>query len=922
MDLILYCKCSSMCFTQKATKHWSSNINLCVWSKIRHYSPDRRSSCEQNYSKKTLRCSKSRGINLKQRRNYVWTRKNERKISDSDYLKFTNELGNGLIEIARVCGNESEVRQQLLDLQKRTLDETLLLQYQVIMLDHVSRDEALNNKVEEIQRQLQTQNKHLRQTVEKAVTVTLPKVLKSFPGVGSHSTFMSGSSFERSRGGSESWDDNAFSDKGQVSSSLAVQERKSRNGLDILRQLGEKYPAYDVVKVSDLHTVDKILNEDSRTIILLEDVFGKTNCRYSEDNDRRFLDTLQAYIGEYSPLFSSHRIFKGFEEINLNSSQFEMTIMEKERLFLNYCSKNNIKIVHVGKEENYTDGIILDKSVTVKINEATSSNIVNTEPYLGFPESCYMFTANRPLTQLGVTFFKHPTSFLNQEIDSLRRGGESNQKDRIRYITLVYILLSSNKLDKQSFDEHKASSILKSCRYRDGFISKSELVDAAEEMTGSYLTYNTETLVFQLQHQTIFESVMLSYYRLDPKSVLNMIDFEMLQEVVKLGNSSEREGEIKMIVPKNLYGDLAKRLFLIFRSQFSQTPSTFIKVLCDSDLMTHIDSDFILQLDNYFFEASNHNITTIITYDGKSEEVVFCFLAVILAYSTIKYWQSEDIKIILFSEDNVAVGDQIEYITSAMTIACEARNIDIVKCVLDKVDHNLIDFKDVTSIVECILDKVDHTLLDMNSAVMKACEAGNTDIVKYILDHIDHEMLDINSVMTAAIKRHDLFIVKYLCNNVNKISLNMKVAFNETCKLGNQELVIWILENVDQSQLDIKTAMLKACRGPNDETVKLLNQRFGENMFDIKSSMNNACRYGNIAVIRWLWSKTDKQHVCDMESALMNACLSGKEGNVKWLVENIDQSQFDIQASITETFVNGINVTNVIKTLLNHSDAH
>ncbi|CAC5414290.1 unnamed protein product [Mytilus coruscus] len=57
-----------------------------------------------------------------------------------------------------------------------------------------------------------------------------------------------------------------------------------------------------------------------------------------------------------------------------------------------------------------------------------------------------------------------------------------------------------------------------------------------------------------------------------------------------------------------------------------------------------------------------------------------------------------------------------------------------------------------------------------------------------------------------------------------------------------------------------------------------------------------------------------------MKSALINACLSGKEENVEWLLENIDQSQFDIQTSVTETFVNR-NVTNVVKTLLNYSDS-
>ncbi|XP_052089815.1 uncharacterized protein LOC127726498 [Mytilus californianus] len=636
------------------------------------------------------------------------------------------------------------------------------------MLIHVSRNEELKNKVTEIQRQLKTQSKHLRKTVEKAVTVKLPKVLKkSVTSIDDRLGLMEKSTKETNllvkrieTKQAENPKKLRFLDHTRKEIDQHIKEKtfvetraiktfmtihsdkevflitgsagkgKSRNGLDILRQLGEKYPTYDVVKVSNFHTVDKILNKDSRTILLLEDVFGKTNCRYSEDNDRHVLDILQAYINsgnvkviftirsvvkkslQYLHLFSSHRIFKGFEEINLNSSQFKMTKMEKERLLENYCSKNNIKIVHVGENENCYEETVLDKNVTVKINEATFTNIVNTDTYLGFPESCYMFTSNRALTRLGIQFFKHPTRFLNQEIDNLRRSGESNMKDRTCYITLVYILLSSNTLGKTVFDCDKAASILRSCYNRDSFIINSEIIGAADEMTGSYLTYNTETSVFQFQHQTIFESVMLSYYNVDPNLVLTMIDFEMLREVVKLSNYLAKEEEIKMIIPKQFYGNLAKRLFQIFHFQFRHMPSNFIKVLCDSDLMTQIDADFITQLGEHFIEASNHDISTIITYEGKSEEVVFCLLAAVLWFGTIKDWKTEDIKVILhslkitlLSETRSNVNNACKRtIVAAFLYSCDKKNAnDIIEFFLQTIDELEISF----DINRCFQDVVD-----------------------------------------------------------------------------------------------------------------------------------------------------------------------------------------------------------------------
>lgn len=70
-------------------------------------------------------------------RNVRYGHVQEARMSDADYKQVFNEIENNLKAIATVCGNIVEVKQSLQDLQNRTLDKTLCLQYQNSLLEQL-----------------------------------------------------------------------------------------------------------------------------------------------------------------------------------------------------------------------------------------------------------------------------------------------------------------------------------------------------------------------------------------------------------------------------------------------------------------------------------------------------------------------------------------------------------------------------------------------------------------------------------------------------------------------------------------------------------------------------------------------------------------------------------------------------------------
>lgn len=159
---------------------------------------------------------------------------------------------------------------------------------------------------------------------------------------------------------------------------------KSRNGLEILRQMKEQSKDCEVFKFTGLQYVSDIMNYNVLSIVLIDDVFDETNEQFS--SAKNILDQLYSYtiqnkvkliivmrntVGlKCKSLLSTHRVFHDWDNIDLNSWEFELTRIEKETILTNYCRVNKVRIFE--RQE---------------MNEITQ-----TDPFLGFPECCRLLT--------------------------------------------------------------------------------------------------------------------------------------------------------------------------------------------------------------------------------------------------------------------------------------------------------------------------------------------------------------------------------------------------------------------------------------------------------------------------------------------------------------------------------------------------
>ncbi|CAG2242507.1 unnamed protein product [Mytilus edulis] len=311
--------------------------------------------------------------------------------------------------------------------------------------------------------------------------------------------------------------------------------------------------------LTELHDFTDIVTSDGKLIILFEDVFGRTNTRFTENTDIQIIQRLQACLNQGNVkailtvrdtikvscqrILTLHKIFNGKCEVDLSSVEFKMSRDKKESLLLNYFKKFNLRVISLNEDENYFKEEILKENMSVTLNHKTLYSIIESEPLLGFPEACSLFTRNRKLTRLGIRFFNHPSKHLYDEIDKVRKNGKRNTNDKLLYVTLVYLLLNGDVLDENCVDTAKGMDIMQSCygSQQERLLS-CDIIDAAADMKGRYLTYRPDTFRYHFQHQTVLESVMISYSKIKQEVVISMLSFDFIREMVRLQHYRENEG--------------------------------------------------------------------------------------------------------------------------------------------------------------------------------------------------------------------------------------------------------------------------------------------------------------------------------------------------------------------------------------------
>ncbi|VDI18996.1 Hypothetical predicted protein [Mytilus galloprovincialis] len=241
---------------------------------------------------------------------------------------------------------------------------------------------------------------------------------------------------------------------------------KSRNSLEILRQLKERHNDLDVFKLVGLHYVSDIVKCNVTCIVLFDNAFDKTSEHFSYEE--QVLNHLYSYISQNKVkviftmrnyvrhachrLLSTHKIFRDFVDIDLNSKKFKLTNMEKEKMITNYCVINKIMISEgqednadqsvsnkAGRDDNEAFRSVQDQAVVILKREKLNE-IIETDPFLGFPECCRLFTENRNNATLDVSCFKWPSIALVNDIEKLRMEGINNYMNGLKYVILIVIL--------------------------------------------------------------------------------------------------------------------------------------------------------------------------------------------------------------------------------------------------------------------------------------------------------------------------------------------------------------------------------------------------------------------------------------------------------------------------------------------------
>ncbi|CAG2209574.1 unnamed protein product [Mytilus edulis] len=260
-----------------------------------------------------------------------------------------------------------------------------------------------------------------------------------------------------------------------------------------------------------------------------------------------------------------------------------------------------------------------------------------------------------------------------------------------------------------------------------------------------------------------------------------------------------------------------------------------------------------------------------------------------------------------------------------MNKACRYGYLDVVTFLLENTDHEKLHIMGAVNnagnlsidrcnekIIETLLQKVKTDLFDMEILMNVTCRNGWLNIVRWLVENIDHSMFDVDTAFNLFIP-HDgeetLDIFKLLLQIISPNLFNIGTVIEQASRLNHTEKVLWLLQNKDSSLFEMKYVMNEACRNSNLQIMKYVMDNMDRNcvdarsskmafdniphdMLDLESAMNNACRYDNVVVVQWFWNNLDRQ-LFDVKTAWNNACYNCNEALLSYLLDSMDVKMLD-----------------------------
>lgn len=737
---------------------------------------------------------------------------------------------------------------------------------------------------------------------------------------------------------------------------------KSRMGLELLRISAEKED-FTAISLDTLGQCENVLSFEESYVILIDDIFGKSDCQFNENRDLKCINSLLVCVQSSKAkviitmrsnilesckqLTESHGLFCSRNVITL--TDFEMTESERMTCLFKYLRRNNIEITNNKSLENYMDKS-LQKNFglnTVYLHTGTIDKIVGAEscPLLGFPMSCYLFATNKKFLRCGHLFFTRSNEILCTHIDEMRNTSE---KSALQFCILVYVLLNRNHVNINTMDIEKIREIYMNvctCKSIAFNISMNEVMKTLQKLFLQYLDINVKG-DFCFKHHCILEAVFLSCENVHSGfELMPLMDIDFILEVARPVQYFKHDGEVILPIEKHRY-DLIANKFIdrILEEQSENSMYTLTRQFCTSPIIQQTGFDIVQKACKLF--ESKVSLTNAYVV-SKYENISICSRCINSTYIFVDEF-SLQVALLLFSENEHVVHALKEVVKisiqnnslcsgikktigQAFTYSCLSANEfkssifwEIIREAEINIDVLFIlpgaypslrmdDFSGLTFLYETVkdCDLFDISQLftakflsflnfENESEFKRNINTYKNDFEKYI------NLIDMKNVTNVIVSAGKTEILKYLLQTFDHSILCLQNALEKASAKDHPSVVHCLLSQIDTTSFDIKAALKIACENGNIETVDMLCN-FAETLDSdmLKVATDMAGRKDELDFLKCILSKFSKGTGLNLRSVMACASCGDSLKVVIYLLKTYDIQQLDIKNAMLEACKHG-----------------
>ncbi|CAC5425343.1 unnamed protein product [Mytilus coruscus] len=614
---------------------------------------------------------------------------------------------------------------------------------------------------------------------------------------------------------------------------------KSRIGQNVLHRFSTDDTSYKCIKLNTLEEWEDSVSREDNVAVLIDDIFGETNCIYNREKYAPTLDKVHSYVCKGNikviitirdtvkrhcqEVFDSHRLFQ-FKFIDLSSDNYKLDKEEKLCILKNYMKA--VRQSDLAELKGFVDhsGIII-------LEQDEVSKITKENPVKGFPLAVYQFVHNNNYFQLGSTFFDRPTEAILDEINDIRRKGKYNEKLGIQYAVMVYTVINENCINPDdSSIVTEIENVIDAIYGQTPKMKKCNILDAVKELKGSYLANISNETSYRLHHPTLQESVILSFAQIDEKNlnkIIPLLSWPFFLKMIKPDTYKKKEGEVVLNIPTNSYNLLAYRLVDIFIEEIWKDTDVknFLGKLCNTEIFQQEKFLLcILMLEALENEDNTDNFhrNMILSVDAerfyvnmKSKDVFLALLIVSVGKMNkhnemYNFILQRVIQLLRTSNDYFTISNIKTALVTSLYEICATKDKISVKATLDLVYENKIPVLLDQGLVNCVhyVDEFssdfgysDTTIVFLTFCIWKAYEAFNEHVLIFLLSKYNEIPFDLNRFLKI-------------------VQRNAK--YNKSSSLSHVPLRWMITRFVEQELDDFNSILESAFRLNMLDTVKYL----------------------------------------------------------------------------------------------------